>query len=313
LDINIRVYHDNILSKKYYNMKFYTWCHLADYPKLDLLQKSAQKHNIKVTVLGKDVEWKSNYQKIALLLREIRDLDEHEIILCTDAFDVLYLATEKEIVEKFHRISGDSGKIIFGAQIPFGSHYPQFKKYWDKFSAPYSYRYLNSGTFIGYAADLVKMLTNILDMTYGSSETSDQKLYAMYGAKFPGSISLDYTAELFWCPEQTRVLDLFTHVDDRLKCRKTGTYPCFIHISDPVKHYHLLLDVATLLELITIDENSERLEEHNEELALRKKSKSKSCPNKKPQAKNRGGLFRGKPKICAGSINTMKDGMNYYL
>ena len=109
-------------------MKFFTWCNIQNHHKLEVLNLSGKTYGIQIETLGQGIKWNRNYQKIGLLLRAIRVLDPEEIILCTDAFDVLYLSNEQQILKAFNKVGGESpkgnsGRIVFAAEPLYIHHY----------------------------------------------------------------------------------------------------------------------------------------------------------------------------------------------
>lgn len=278
-------------------MKCYTWCNIVDHPKLAVLEKSAKAFNIHITVLGKGIKWERNFLKVGLLLEAIKDLNADELILCTDAFDVLYLQDAQTIIDRYHAIcasastnsSGAESKeakqsepIVFSAERLYSHHYPKYKAFWDAIPAPFGYRYLNSGTFIGYQKNLVAMLKQILKDAHNYTEKSDQKLYAEYAVKNPGKIILDYRCELFWCPagEQEILQNLYKVESDKQGCTlknlKTKQNPCLIHITHSKGFYDLLLKVALEMGFINSGQRDKYWKLHKKDIA--------SSPKKKPLA-----------------------------
>ena len=294
-------------------MKFYTWCNVEKHPKLEILEKSAKSRGIEISVLGSGIKWTRNFQKIGLLLEAIKNLNSDEIIVCTDAFDVLYLADAVSIEKSFiNLLAGANMKdidiidrpIVFSAERLYRHHNPKYKSYWDSINSPFGYRYLNSGTFIGYQLPMIKMLNEILRTATARDyiEGNDQKLFAEYAIKNPGKVLLDYRCELFWCPsgEQEILGDLYqinapdtvaivgTDGPDSpdspkhfLVNLKTRTTPCFIHITHKKEFYGLLLKIATELEYISQNDADKYLKIHKTELANKEMEREKEKEEKK--------------------------------
>lgn len=300
-------------------MKYYTWCNIIDHPKLAVLEKSAKAFNIHINVLGKGVKWERNFQKVGLLLEAIEGVDENELILCTDAFDVLYLQNQDAILKAYQAVcsankSGAQLKlgtpdaenmqnpIVFSAERLYSHHYPKYKAYWDAIKTPFGYKYLNSGTFIGYQKNLVQMLKQILKDAHNYTEKSDQKLYAEYAVKNPGKIILDYRCELFWCSagEQEIMHNLYK-IDNntqnanitvgnalegfpsgKLKNLKTNQTPCLIHITHSKGFYDQLLKIAVEMGFVNNNQRDKYWKLHKKSLALleKKPKAQKSSPLK---------------------------------
>ena len=93
--------------------------------------------------------------KINLLKEELANHKDNKnlIIMFTDSYDVLLLAGKKEILKKFKSFEA---KVVFGAE-DFCWPDSSLKEKYPKVEA--GYRFLNSGGFIGYAADLYNIVS----------------------------------------------------------------------------------------------------------------------------------------------------------
>lgn len=277
-------------------MKYYTWCNIIDHPKLAILEKSAKTFNINIHVLGKGIKWERNFQKIGLLLDAIENLDENELILCTDAFDVLYLQNSDTILKAYQtlctKVKTDgawASPIVFSAERLYSHHYPKYKAYWDAIPTPFGYKYLNSGTFIGYQKNLVTMLKQILKDAHNYTEKSDQKLYAEYAVKNPGKIILDYHCELFWCSagEQEIMQNLYkidsTNGGKILKNLRTNQNPCLVHITHSKGFYDQLLKIALEMGFINNNQKDKYWKLHKKSL-----TPSDKKPKQSPKQEKKG-------------------------
>ena len=74
---------------------------------------SCDAHDLDLTVLTFDGKWNSNAIKIKLLYDFLSSADDEQMLLVTDAFDVLINASEVDIIRAFTSLEGD---IIFGAE-----------------------------------------------------------------------------------------------------------------------------------------------------------------------------------------------------
>lgn len=151
-----------------------------DNDNLKRFKKSCEYYNVPYLVLGMGDDWNSGRaengvllepggaQKINYLRKELmtwNDLEDH-IVMFTDSYDVVLMANPEEIVAKFRNM---------GAPIVFSTE----KTCWpdgdlvDKYpSVEGEYKFLNSGGFIGYANEILKML----DENVPNSE-DDQRYY----------------------------------------------------------------------------------------------------------------------------------------
>ena len=89
-------------------MKFYTWCNNSKSDKIQRLLDSAKLQNIEIETIGggRDIHEGGNYNgKNLWLYEKVCELDENEIVVCTDSFDVIYLTNADEIKQKFLKMN----------------------------------------------------------------------------------------------------------------------------------------------------------------------------------------------------------------
>nr|CAD2173598.1 unnamed protein product [Meloidogyne enterolobii] len=149
---------------------------------LKRLQKSAHHfgHDLKIFGLGE--EWKGGNmyseggaQKIRLLRENLLPYkDDNLIVLFTDAYDVLINSNSETILRTFFA-SFPETKILFGAEAycwpdkSLASKYPPIV---------FGERYLNSGMFIGYIKEILKMLEFAKEQNLADNE--DDQLFYTY-------------------------------------------------------------------------------------------------------------------------------------
>jgi len=153
--------------------------------------------------------------KVNLLRTYLKTLPEHDVVLFTDAYDVLYNAGIAEITTRY---LGFNTKVLFSAEADI---WPDAKLAEEFHSQPNNlgtkYQYLNSGTFIGQVGELKKMLSDSTVSDDGDDQLFYQKIFlsGKYDAK------LDYEGYLFQCNED-RVLysngNLHNPVTDCCSC-----------------------------------------------------------------------------------------------
>lgn len=174
-----------------------------------LIQSCASK-GIKLEIISPEGDWIVNAQKIKLLHDFINSIDNNDLLLIVDAFDVIINANPEEIISIFNELETD---ILFSAEANFYFRNSKLKNYYQK-NYPQSdtiYRYLNSGTFIGYRDSIGTFLSEIIEANnLDPNDTlsfvpvrSDQYLYGKHFvdvsiARNTGyKITLDYHHKLF--------------------------------------------------------------------------------------------------------------------
>jgi len=210
---------------------------------LSRFKNSCDKNNIPYIILGLGDEWKSGEaadgvllstggaQKVNYLRNELRQwnqLDDH-IVMFTDSYDVVFYENPKEILRRFR---STDAQILFSTEKTcwpeenLDSEYPEVDT---------EFKYLNSGGFIGYANQIMKILEEDLPLDY------DDQLY--YTQKFfeyleePGFIKLDYERLIF------QTLNLATEdvyfQDNKCYNQNTKESICVLHANGPswIKKY----------------------------------------------------------------------------
>lgn len=145
--------------------------------------------------LGEGVEWKGGNmalgpgggQKLNLLKNYLLHVQDNDIILFLDGYDTFIHKSEEEILQRYF---GFRKEIVFSAE----------KTCWpdeslkDLFPETGGYKYLNSGSFIGTAKEIKKLLElPILD------EEDDQLYLQQRYLTGKYDIALDYESYIFLC------------------------------------------------------------------------------------------------------------------
>ncbi|XP_034233658.1 procollagen-lysine,2-oxoglutarate 5-dioxygenase isoform X2 [Thrips palmi] len=138
-------------------------------------ERSARINNVPMKVLGMGQKWVGGDMrypgggyKINLLKEELEKYkdDSKQIIMFTDAFDVIILDSADRIIKQFRNFDA---RIVFSAEgfcwpdETLASQYPTVAR---------GKRFLNSGGFIGYAPELYKLVT-----AKEVKDTDDDQLY----------------------------------------------------------------------------------------------------------------------------------------
>ena len=164
---------------------------------------SCEAHDLDLTVLRYDGKWESNAIKFKLLYNFLSNADAEQMLLVTDAFDVLINASQEDILRAFASLKGD---VIFGAEANFYFRNHRIKaEYQCTYpTSPTLYRYLNSGTMMGKVAALQELLNDIIsknelrieDADFFTRLVSDQYLYTKHYVEHTLSTSKKYTIQL---------------------------------------------------------------------------------------------------------------------
>lgn len=159
--------------------------------------ESAIAHGINVSLLGWNVPWKGLSQKLEAVYRLTKSLSPHDVILFADAYDVLFADSTDKLLRHFLRMNAS---IVFSAECGCWPHIVENKDtcFNGYPPSPTKARYLNSGAWIGYAAEAAGMLSAIIEDAGDSFENAnDQKLAADMYINGRFGIKLDFYNSIF--------------------------------------------------------------------------------------------------------------------
>jgi hypothetical protein len=214
--------------------------------------ESAIRNKIDIIILGWNTPWKGLSQKLEAAMKYAKSLPVDDVILFTDAFDVLYTQSSTTIWNRFQEFNSS---LIFSAECGCWPHVAEdpaicLKKYPP---SPTPYRYLNSGTWIGYSGSAWRMLDEVIkEAGQDFTNANDQKLIADLYINGRFGIQLDYFTKLFQSmhltmdpplPYCSPAEDLVSPKDRQPGSswynKKTKSPPAVFHFNGGGKRYHL--------------------------------------------------------------------------
>ena len=252
-------------------MKFYTWCNNSKSDKIQRLLDSAKLQNIEIETIGEERDVNEGGKlngKNLWLYEKVCELDENEIVVCTDSFDVIYLTNADEIKQKFLKMNA---RIVYSAECLYNHQDSKFLEYYKKLGKGKHYKFLNSGALVGYAKNIKEVLEVILNLKHRLSQSSlmplngeinDQTWVGKYIAENSDKVKLDYDCEIFWTDQNFNnppPINKVTHPkyleiginelkqkilkDGRMYNTITDNYPCIFHCPY-IRHTHKIISTA---------------------------------------------------------------------
>lgn len=183
--------------------------------------KSANIHNLSVDILLTKLPQKMvMFAKIIDGLRYMRQRSDCQIVMTTDAFDVILLQNTSTIITKFLSFRQN---IVLAAEKMFMPYGPAVNKsIFDSVSNAKNVRYLNFGGFIGYRSALMTFLKKLIHIQNRDSEMCEinvrQCSDQWVGYRFLSThnwndwkITLDYNRKIFFCTSATWGMRDITH------------------------------------------------------------------------------------------------------
>jgi hypothetical protein len=211
-------------SMGYLQSRFHV-CTIATYahPNLEKLKKSCRKNKIHLKVLGMGRPYHGNATKFVYMTEYLDDLQDDNIVMFVDAFDVIVVAEKKKILSKFLAMKTP---ILMGAETNCTPH-PQLLQDYPLTESPF--KYVNTGTFIGYVKDLKEWLAALQPI---DPHDCDQGIASLQFVNCPDNrfFTLDYKCDLFL--PLYGVPESFVEIDEanrKVHCIPTDSHPCVIH------------------------------------------------------------------------------------
>jgi hypothetical protein len=210
---------------------FYITVATLPHPVLDRLRQSVSSKGEHLTILGqkenRPIGW-AYTGNFGLKLREVQsfvnrpDGLDTDIILFTDAYDVIYCGTMETIVREFLQYNRS---IVFGCETECNP-VPSLAALYPTRTGEFPY--LNSGMFIGYAGAVRKCME-----TYVYEDKHDDQLFwtRQYLAN-PTTLGLDTTQRLFL--NTFGMNETYFFWDGTTAMYRTSTPQC-IHVNGPDK------------------------------------------------------------------------------
>lgn len=182
---------------------------------------SCQQHHIDLEIIGLDLPYYGNGTKLLRMAEYVNNLDDNDLVMFIDAFDVLVIADKEVILEKFLKMNTP---FVMSAErncFPFPNRANEYPPTLS------SFKYINTGSYIGYVKNLKQWLTALqpFDLTQG-----DQGQVTSHYLDKKSLFVLDYSCKLFLPlfkvqPHEIEI-DVILKV---VRCLATNSEPCVIH------------------------------------------------------------------------------------
>lgn len=205
----------------------------SDYtPELEQLLDSCQRYGVNIEILGLHQPYPNNCIKIKRVKDFIENLPDNDIVMLVDGYDVLFQASPEKILNLF-----------FGMEVPFVIAVERLTwPYHSKRSlfppSPTSFKYINSGSYIGYVSHIKHIFSELKTKWHNS----DQGVFYNHFFDHPEQYTFDYHCQLFLAMSDMRKEELvFDDINNVVKCKETDTTPCIIHGPG---HYRALYQMA---------------------------------------------------------------------
>ena len=142
------------------------------------LLESCNRYGAELVVLGFNQPWQGFNHRNILMKEYLESLPPNEVVCFIDAYDVLLLRPLEDLEDlfvNFNKITG--ARIIVGCDLTIHGNATLFGRFY--FGACNN-KYINAGTYIGYASDLNEMVTYSLNKISDDVKADDQVILRKY-------------------------------------------------------------------------------------------------------------------------------------
>ena len=209
------------------------------HPDLERYKKSAEAHGFNPCILGLHENRSTGHSKklslftgqfgfkLKYLLKFCKKRDPNDIVVQTDAWDVIIVNDCDDLLKKFKSFKRD---IVLSGEKFCSPDILQFYKF--NFLSV-SFPYICAGLLMGRAGTIIKMIEKYWNNT---EAFDDQRLWYKVYLENKNKVAIDEHAKIFLNTLYTKKGDIM-YEDNRLKYKPTNTYPIFVHAQGPDKSY----------------------------------------------------------------------------
>lgn len=192
------------------------------------LLESCKRNGKDLTVLGYGEKWRGFNWRLKLMISYLQSLNPRDIVCFIDGYDVICLRNLNELKDEFVRITENSNSKIIIGYNNLEHAYSINKHVTNLFFGQTSNNLsLNAGTYIGYASNLLDVLSLIIGMN-SDDDADDQILMTQYCNRYD-----DYFIDLdnnIFLTIQKSLQDISTDVHiEKLELTYNQNRPFFLH------------------------------------------------------------------------------------
>lgn len=154
---------------------------------------TAYRCNANIEFIGIGKVFSGFRERLRILQESLKEINPEEIVIVMDGYDTLFNNKAEIALERF---LAKNTRILISAEKLFTYQYSAYQEKYDQIESPY--RYVNAGTYMGYAGDLSKMVDELFEIPY---EAIDQGLIGVWlydKLDQPEKVQLDTNCDIFW-------------------------------------------------------------------------------------------------------------------
>lgn len=240
---------EKFMPDKDTDILFYTYG--TDYDDINTLIKSCKENNVNINVDGIGSKWNGHKDKPTNFINFLNECRDDQIVMFVDANDVIFYDNPENIKKKFLEFN----KNIVVSTEEYCAPDGELIKYYPEETKNETFRYVNSGGYIGYAKDLKEMLNsynsgkncmkyNQKDDTIPDGFISDQRCMHKYYLENLDKIALDHKQKIWSCAAGRNRDDYEIQQYNKLYNKVTNEHSSILHTAGK-KPWHKSLYINT--------------------------------------------------------------------
>jgi uncharacterized protein YneR len=202
----------------------------------DALKISAQRNNLNLITLGFGQKWRGFLMKYDLTKNYLNSLDDNDIVVFVDAYDVLILQNYNTIIEKFKSFNKP---IVLSQDATPRSLF--LKYFHTRIFGQCNNTHINSGLYIGYVWALKILFNQMCKYNDCNNKQNDDQIMLTntcnQHAFFKKYLTIDYDSILFYTTMGGYGILNYNFspgidsdiINNKLIVKKSNQEPCFIH------------------------------------------------------------------------------------
>lgn len=195
--------------------------------KAEYLLNTAKYFGVDVELIGIGHTFTNFTNRLYILQDYLKDINPEEVILVMDGYDTLFNNTVEYTLSQFHQ---KNTKILISSEKLFTYQWGKFQHKFDTINS--DYKYVNAGTFMGYAGNLKIMVDELFEIYKLYPTDIDQGLLGVWvynNFEDNKKVQLDTNCDVFWVTSKDWDVLKNIDIEENISNPSTNSKPFVIH------------------------------------------------------------------------------------
>ena len=195
--------------------------------KSEYLLNTAKCFGVHVELIGIGHTFTNFTNRLYILQDYLKDINPEEVILIMDGYDTLFNNTVEYTLSQFYQ---KNTKILISSEKLFTYQWGKFQHKFDTINS--DYKYVNAGTFMGYAGDLKIMVDELFEIYKLYPTDIDQGLLGVWvynNFEDNKKVQLDTNCDVFWVTSKDWDVLKNIDIEENISNPSTNSKPFVIH------------------------------------------------------------------------------------